>query len=408
MMRSMFAGVSGLRSHQAMMDVVGNNIANVNTTGFKAAQVTFAEAISQTLSGASGSTDTRAGINPTQIGLGVNLGGVDRVFTQGASQVTGRTTDLAIQGDGFFVMEAGGERTYTRSGVFNFDDAGNLTAAGGRMVQGWMADADGTVDMNRPVSDINLPTGQLVDPEATTLVQIGGNLSADTAVAEQLQSSIVIYDSMGTAHEVEIVFTKAAVNSWTLSASVGGNPLTVADPNVTFDTEGALTSTITTTIGGYAPPGADTLDITLNFNSGANLAQFGGQPSMEARYADGSAIGTLSGYSIGEDGTIEGQFSNGTTVVLARIATAVFANNGGLLQVGDGNFRATAQSGIALVGPPGTASRGLLAPGTLEMSNVDLAKEFTNLIIAQRGFQANSRVITSSDELLADLVNLKR
>jgi flagellar hook protein FlgE len=408
MMRSMFAGVSGLRNHQTMMDVVGNNIANVNTTGFKASQVTFAEAISQTLSGASASTLTRAGINPTQIGLGTSLGSIDRVFTQGASQVTGRTTDLAIQGDGFFIVERDGERSYTRSGVFNFDDVGNLTATGGQRVQGWLADNLGVIDNNRPVAKIVLPTGQLVDPDPTTNVNIGGNLSGDLSIGEGLQSSITIYDSLGASHEAQFTFTKAGVNSWTLTAEIAGNVLTVADPTVTFDGTGTLTSGSVTTLTGYTPPGANPLSFTVDLTSGANLAQYGGQSNMEARSADGSAIGTLIGYSIGEDGAIEGQFSNGKTQLLAQLATAVFANNGGLLHSGDGNFRSTTQSGAPLIGETGTSGRGLLSAGTLEMSNVDLAREFTNLIIAQRGFQANSRVITTSDELLADLVNLKR
>ena len=408
MMRSMFAGVSGLRNHQTMMDVVGNNIANVNTTGFKASQVTFSEAINQTLSGASGSTATRAGINATQIGLGADLGSIDRIFTQGASQVTGRTTDLAIQGDGFFIVEADGERSYTRSGVFNFDDAGNLSANGGHKVQGWLPDATGVIDSNRPVGDIVLPTGQLVDPEATTTVNIGGNLSADLLVGETLQSSITVYDSLGAAHEAQFVFTTTGVNTWSLAGSVEGNALTIGSPTVTFDATGALTSATSTTATGYTPPGANALSITLDFAAGANLAQFGGQSNMEARFADGAAIGSLIGYTIGENGTIEGQFSNGKTRDLARIGMVAFANNGGLLQTGNGNFRSTSQSGPPLVGEAGTSGRGLLAAGTLEMSNVDLAREFTNLIIAQRGFQANSRVITTSDELLADLVNLKR
>ena len=408
MMRSMFAGVSGLRNHQTMMDVVGNNIANVNTTGFKASQVTFSEAISQTLSGASGSTATRAGINPTQVGLGANLGSIDRVHTQGASQVTGRTTDLAIQGDGYFVVEADGDRTYTRAGVFNFDDSGNLMGTGGTIVQGWMPDATGAIDTNRPVEGITIPTGQLVDPIATTSVILGGNLSADTVIGDTLQSSINVFDSLGTSHEAQFTFTKTGTNAWSLTADLGGSPLTVSAPALTFDPTGALTSASIITLSGVTPPGADPLVFDLDLASGAELAQFGGQSNMEARSANGAAIGALVGYTIGDDGTIEGQFSNGKSETLARIATASFANNGGLLQIGNGNFRATTQSGAALIGQPGTSSRGLLSAGTLEMSNVDLAREFTNLIIAQRGFQANSRVITTSDELLSDLVNLKR
>jgi flagellar hook protein FlgE len=358
-----------------MMDVVGNNIANVNTTGFKASQVTFAEAIGQTLSGASASTLGRAGSNPNQVGLGMNLGSIDRIFTQGASQVTGRTTDLAIQGDGFFVVEADGERAYTRSGAFSFDDSGTLGALGGFRVQGWLTDATGVIDTNRPVDDIQLPTAQLIAPAPTAAVAVGGNLSADATVGTVVLSTIDIYDSLGATHTAQFTFTKAGTNTWGLSAQVDGNSLTVADPTLTFDGTGSLTSASLTTLSGYTPAGADPLVFSVDLASGSDLGQFG---------------------------------SNGQTKTLARIATAAFANPAGLMQVGNGNFRSSAASGSPLIGEPGSASRGLLAAGTLEMSNVDLAREFTNLIIAQRGFQANSRVITTSDELLADLVNLKR
>lgn len=408
MMRSMFSGVSGLRNHQTMMDVVGNNIANVNTAGFKTSQVTFAEAIAQTLSGAGGSTSTRSGVKPSQIGLGANLGSIDRVFTQGASQVTGRSTDLAIQGDGFFIAANGAERFYTRAGVFSFDNNGNMATAGGMVVQGWIADANGVVDSNRPVGGIRIPVGQLVEPEPTTTVQLGGNLSADSAVGDAVQSSISVFDSLGAAHEVQVVFTKTADNAWTTTASVDGNAVAVDVPAVTFDGTGALTSSAVLSITGFTPPGANPMAFTVDLTTGADLVQYGGQNTMEARFADGGAIGRLVGYTIGEDGTVAGQFSNGKNVTLARVATAVFASPGGLLQKGDGNFISTTQTGPPLIGDPGSGSRGVLAAGTLEMSNVDLAKEFTNLIIAQRGFQANSRVISTSDEMLADLVNLKR
>jgi len=216
MMRSMFAGVSGLRAHQTMMDVVGNNIANVNTAGYKASQVTFQEALTQLMRGAA------SGINPLQVGLGVKVGSIDGIFTQGASQITGRTTDLAIQGDGFFVLQQGGQRVFTRAGSFSFDGAGNLVAPGGYNVMGWVADTDGTIDSNRAISGIQIPIGQVTPPVTTGRVDVGGNLSAESAVGDQVTTSIVVYDSLGNPHELTILFEKTADNAWSAAASVEG------------------------------------------------------------------------------------------------------------------------------------------------------------------------------------------
>ncbi len=408
MMRSMFAGVSGLRSPQTMMDVVGNNIANVNTAGYKSAQVTFEEALAQTLQGPAGAGTSRGGTNPLQIGLGVNVASIDGVFTQGAIQVTGRPTDLAISGDGFFMLELDGARVYSRAGSFRWDESGNLVAPGGFLVQGWMADANGNVATQTAVSSINLPLSQVVDPVETSLVEIGGNLSSDYAVGEVHTTSIVTYDSIGEAHELLVEFTKTGANTWTAAASMDGNALTLSSTAVTFDTNGDLTSAGTLSLSGYTPPGADAVAIDLSLTSTAPLVQFGGSSTAESFDQDGNAIGFLNNFAIAENGTITGQFSNGETKVLAMIATATFNNPSGLIRDGDTNFRSSVNSGEPIIGEPGTGNRGLVAAGALEMSNVDLALEFTNLIIAQRGFQANGRVITATDEILADLVNLKR
>ncbi len=408
MMRSMFSGVSGLRSHQTMMDVVGNNIANVNTAGFKASQVTFSESLSQILRGASGASGDRAGTNAAQIGLGVKVGQIDSVFTQGASQVTGRNTDLAVQGEGFFVVEAAGERSYTRLGSFLFDSAGTLTTASGAAVQGWVAAADGSVDANAAIEDIQIPLGLVIDPIRTTQVAIGGSLSSDAAVGQISRTSIEIFDSLGSSHEATFIFTKSNVNEWTATVEVGGVAGGVTPATLTFDTAGQLTSGTTLSVTGFTPPGADPIAFDVDLASSLPVVQFGGESTMEAKAKDGQAIGYLIGYSVSDDGLIEGQFSNGQNKALGQVATATFANPGGLVRESDSTFRSSVNSGEPLVGIAGTGNRGLLSSGTLEMSNVDLAREFTNLIVAQRGFQANSRVITTTDELLSDLVNIKR
>jgi flagellar hook protein FlgE len=408
MMRSMFSGISGLRSHQTMMDVVGNNISNVNTAGYKSSVVTFQEALTQTLVGPSAGSATQGGSNPIQIGLGTRVATIDGVFTQGASQVTGRNTDLAVQGDGFFVLDNAGNRMYTRAGNFSFDSAGNLTAPGGSRVMGWLADATGAVDYSKPLEAIQLPLTQVIDPVITQNVSLGGNLPADAAIGEGVVTTISVFDSIGNSHELVATFTKTGANAWDVAATIDGSAATLSSTSVTFDTSGALSSTSPITVSGITPSGAAPLNIDINLDTDTPLVQFGGSQSMAAYAQDGNAIGFMRSFVIGADGAIIGQFSNGFTKNLGTVATASFTNPAGLMRTGESHFTASINSGEPLVGAPGTGNRGLLSAGTLEMSNVDLAAEFTNMIIAQRGFQANSRVITASDEILSDLVNMKR
>ena len=410
MMRSMFAAVTGLRTHQTMMDVVGNNIANVNTPGFKASQVTFSETISQVLRGAAGSSavGSRGGINPAQIGLGVKVAAIDGVFTQGASQLTGRATDVSVQGEGFFIVESNGERLYTRNGAFTFDELGNLVAAGGQRVQGWLADSAGNVDPTRPIDDLRLALGEVIAPVVTSEVTLAGNLSADALVGDSRTTALNVFDSLGNAHEVTFTFTKTAVDDWSVDASIGGTSFSLTPASVQFGVNGEVVSPTTLNFSGFTPPGAAPLTFDALLDGASSLQQFGGITTAEALSQNGEEIGFLRNFSISDDGSILGQFSNGSNKLMATIATAHFTNPAGLLRAGDSAFASTTNSGEPLVGAPGTGNRGSLQAGTLEMSNVDLAQEFTNLIIAQRGFQANSRVITASDEMLNELVNLAR
>ncbi len=392
-----------------MMDVVGNNISNVNTAGFKASTVTFAESISQVLRGAAGNSVDRAGINPAQIGLGVKVAQIEGVFTQGASQATGRNTDLAIQGDGFYIVDDGaGGRSYTRLGSFTFDELGMLATGAGSFVQGWQADSTGVIDDNTPVEDLQIPLGQVIDPIQTGEVTLGGSLSSDTAIGDIATSSIEVFDSLGVSHELMITFTKVALNDWDMTATIDTSAVTLVPASVQFDTDGQLISSATLAASGYTPPGASAMAFDIELGSSLRLVQFGGDSTMEAKNKDGQAIGNLTGFSISDTGIIEGQFSNGQSKTLGQIAMASFSNPAGLLRSSDSTFQTSVNSGEPLIGLSGSGNRGLMSSGTLEMSNVDLSREFTNLIIAQRGFQANSRVITTTDELLADLVNIKR
>ncbi|MFV2039305.1 MAG: flagellar hook protein FlgE [Acidimicrobiales bacterium] len=410
MMRSLFAGVSGLQSHQTMTDIVANNIANVNTVGFKASRVQFADTLSQLLQGSSGSGEATAGTNPQQVGLGVSIASTNRVFTQGGSQLTGRPTDVAIQGDGFFSVNLGTQQLYTRAGSFSFDDAGFLTDPKGGVVQGWVADTNGAINLNSPIQGVQVPVNATVPPVITTEVTIRGNLDVTTAVAGQQGTAIDVVDSLGQSRRMDIDFTKTAPNVWdmTLTDSLGTVLGTAA---ITFDgTTGLLVGPAAPTYT-YTPPAGTAFTFAVELGTAGTtdaLTQFAGSPSAQAIDQNGLEIGNLRSFAIGNDGTLTAVFSNGQTSVLAQVAIATFSNPAGLLGAGDSRFRGTNASGTAIIGPPGIAGRGTLAAGTLEMSNVDLAEAFTALIISQRGFQANSRVITVSDEMIAELVNLKR
>jgi flagellar hook protein FlgE len=418
----MFSGVSGLRSHQTMMDVIGNNIANVNTVGYKSAGVTFADLLSQVMRGAgvptAGDTGT-GGTNPSQVGLGVKVAGITNSFTQGASQITGRSTDLSIQGDGFFIVRQGAQELFTRAGSLSFDALGRLVTADGSVLQGWSADASGAINSNAAIGDLSMPLGQAIAPTVTGSLRLGGNLPSDAPLNTEIVTSITVYDVSGTPITASLSFEKTAIDEWTVTAtmpdSTTGLPVTVGtttlewDPTANppqFDPAPALTLTPTVAVGQF-----DGGTITVDFGSVGDpeaMTQYAGANTVAALSQDGSALGTLQSFTIGQDGTVTGVFSNGRLRPIGMVALASFSNPAGMEKVGNSLFRASVNSGLSQIGVAGTGGRGTLAGATLEMSNVDLAAEFTNLIVAQRGFQANSRVITASDELLQDLVNLKR
>jgi flagellar hook protein FlgE len=448
MLRSMYSGVSGLRGYQTMIDVVGNNIANVNTIGFKAGQTVFQDLLSQTIQGA-GLPAEGGGTNPAQVGLGMRLAGTTTSFGQGGLQNTGRPTDMSIQGDGFFVVRRGGENFFTRAGSFTLDGNGRLATPQGTLVQGWTADEAGVIDPNGPVDDILMPVGTLIDPQVTTDVTVGGNLPANAIDGAVISTSITIYDNNGAGRNLTLQFTRdfglddgppVTEQGWNLMlrGPVGGT-LTDLIPdeipiafNLTTGQIGSITlpgtvdGVVTTDINGddngitFGDGTAGPFDedqfgtfdvadtITINFGGNEGLTQFSALNSLSAQDQNGSAPGSLQTFTIAQTGVITGVFSNGRTQNIAQIAIANFDNPSGLEKLEGSMYRPTANSGLAAIGQAGLAGRGTLAGGTLEMSNVDLAQEFTNLIVAQRGFQASTRVITASDEVLNDLVNIRR
>ena len=568
MMRSMFAGVSGLRNHQTRMDVLGNNIANVNTTGFKSGRVTFQDMLSQTIRGGTApQVGGAGGINPAQVGLGMIIGAIDTLHTQGNLGTTGKSTDMAIQGEGFFVMSDGERQRYTRDGTFDIgQDSSLVNPASGYRVQGWTAIA-GAIDTTAPVSDVFIPVGAELVAQATGNITLVGNLDAsgtvgtsgtvayspdfysaaavnavaatnitaltdiagdsygfaagdiiyidaqkngididqvelvvgtditdltslaaalesalgivdnsstdgtsnttaqgagvdynaatgafdlvgnwgtsnaitelfltasiatpglgdfdtdmtaldasngflETAAAdgESIMSTMVAYDSLGVEHVINVFTTKGANNEWIWNADCEDNTTgrEVGSGVIDFTSEGAYSSdasqfSIVLDNGATTP-----LTLDIDFSS---VTQFSKESSVSVRDQDGFAAGTLEKFSIGADGTITGIYTNGLTDTLGQVALARFANPGGLLKDGNNLFSQSTNSGEVQVGTAGSGGRGYINNGVLELSNVDLPQTFTDMIITQRGFQANARIITTSDDMLQELVNLKR
>ena len=417
----MFSAISGLRGHQIMMDVIGNNIANVNTVGFKAGRVNFQDILSQTMRGASAPTTDLGSIDPAQVGLGMTVAGIDVLHTQGNLQSTGKNTDMAIQGDGFFILGNGLQNLYSRDGAFDRSLDGTLVnPASGLKVMGWPADSTGAVDATQPIGPLSIPIGQRTTAQASNTATVRGNLDASVPIGSTVSTTLSIYDSLGVQHSVSVTFKKESALGWSWTAA--------ADPS---DTAASTTSTgtLTFTSDGLidtTSPGSDTLEVDLDstlsgatspmtFDEGGTpptldftkMTQFSGNSEPIAT-ANGFTSGTLIDFAVGSGGDITGVYSNGQTQKLGQIAIATFLNPAGLLRSGGNTFNVSSASGAANVGTPGTGARGTVSTGSLEMSNVDLATQFTGMITAERGFQANGRVITTSDEMLQELVNLKR
>ncbi|WP_159599275.1 flagellar hook protein FlgE [Agromyces humi] len=386
MLRALFSGVSGLRSHQTMIDVVGNNIANVNTPGFKGSQAQFQDTLSQILRGGGAGTPEIGGTNPAQVGLGVQVAGISTNFAQGSAKATGRPTDLMISGDGVFTVRSGEQTLYTRAGAFEFDPLGRLVSPSGDLVQGWIG-TNGVINPGGPMQDITLPLKAISPARATTAATFGGNLPDDAAVGDTLIRDLDVFDAAGNKTTLSITFTRNATG-WDVSeGGTSAGTLTYAS--------GALTSAGNLTIGG----------LPIDFTTTTGFAKL---TTVGVTGQDGRAVGSLDSYAISPDGTIVGTFSNGANEPLARIAMATFINPGGLMKAGGSTYEATANSGAVQYGTAGSAGYGKLASGYLEMSNVDLSQEFADLIVAQRGFQANARIITTGDQILEEVTNLKR
>ena len=456
MMRSLFAGVSGLKNHQTRMDVVGNNISNVNTYGFKTSRVTFQDMLSQTLAGAAKPEENKGGVNPKQVGLGMTIASIDKLFTQGSLQTTGNQTDLALSGDGFFVVADGDKNFYTRAGTFSIDKNGTLVNPGnGLKVQGWMATRNEsgvmTVNPSGSLEDLVIPIYQKTEARETQNIKYQCNLDARNGIVPPnatdkmrasagITTNIDVFDSEGDNHRLTMVLWKTNVNQWTASAAISGSsvPMTldvqrpggenIANPssriNLRFSPDGRLISVADgdtsdeinqgqlSVTAKYRLPGDPTIrNINLNLGQAGileGITQFASLTTTKAVEQDGYSMGYMETFNIDNSGIITGVYSNGTKQAVGQVATAVFVNPGGLTANGENLFEISNNSGSANIGAAGQQGRAKIIAGSLEMSNVDLSDQFTDMIITQRGFQANSRTIITADQMLQELISLKR
>lgn len=514
MIRAMSTAITGLKSHQLKMDAIGHNIANVNTFAYKNTQVRFEDLFNQTLQGATASTLYRGGSNPMQIGMGVRVGANIVNHEQGPIKSTDRTSDLAIEGNGFFMVSDGQNIFYTRDGSFGRDGSGNLVNVDGLHVLGWIGEV---ADINQSdlLTPIHIPLGEEMIAKATSSALLTGNLDTRLAVGESTLVDHYIYDSLGRRYDVEYEFEKTGINTWdyrmgvynelegnrgflvtpmryrlddnvpptySLPAPVGiefvdpgapGQPLqiNVVGNNIQVmlatNSGGDVTSTyqeimdainddpgasalarvglaeinyrqeIASATGGVITLDNDGVQGSLEFNTDGNLllglsnildlefnplgatpmrvelgmadlTQLAGLSDVLVRGQDGYGAGEMISYHVGKDGVISGVYSNGVLRDLGRIALASFVNPEGLMKEGGNLYNISANSGDPRIGFAGESGRGVIRSSALEMSNVDLAFEFTELITTSRGFQANTRVVTSSDEILIEILNMKR
>ena len=463
MMRSLYSGVSGLQNHQTRMDVIGNNVSNVNTTGFKRGRVNFQDMISQQLSGAAKPTEEIGGVNTKEVGLGMTVASIDTVFTQGNLQSTGIATDVAIQGNGFFLEKNGEKSYYTRAGAFSLDSEGTLVnPANGFRVQGWMArqiDGETVLQTAASTEDLIIPVGSKDPAKETTNVNFACNLNKNTPeIPEGANAADIakgtwntefkVYDSFGNTHLLSVNFTRVVgnPNQWQATVNIDADNADFTQTRVglnttdgmantfliNFDNTGTLQS-VTDSAGNvtnpegeiilqasYTVPGANPNEDgtpyrqTMNINLGTigsqknTVTQSAAQSSTKAFYQDGYTMGYLDNFKIDSSGVITGVYSNGTNRVIGQLALATFTNQNGLEKAGDNTYVESNNSGLANIGTSGVAGKGSLLAGALEMSNVDLSEQFTDMIVTQRGFQSNAKTIQTADTLLETVLSLKR
>jgi flagellar hook protein FlgE len=396
--------LSGLAATSSSLNVIANNLANLNTTGFKDQSLNFSSVFNAAL-GTSGNGD------PIQVGNGVQTAGTVSNFSDGNVTSTGIDSNMALQGKGFFVVQSNNQTLYTRAGNFTVNSAGQLTTPEGQLVMGYPA-VNGVVSTSAALTPITVNQANDIPATATTQFQMSTNLNANSAVGTTFNSPITVYDSLGNSHVLTIQYTNTAPNAWTYNvtlpaADTGGTgaPTSITTGAMTFDSSGNLltpSGTVTgINIAGLAD-GASTMNLTWNLNGASGTPIITQQAEASATNSptqNGFAAGTLNGYTVLPDGTVQGQFSNNQTLALGQVAVASFANNDGLKQVGNNDYQSSFASGSAVIGIAGQGGVGTITGGSVEGSNVNLSTEFANMIVAQQAYEANAKVLTTLNQV---------
>jgi flagellar hook protein FlgE len=403
--------LSGLNANSQALSAISNNLANLNTVGYKDTRMEFRDLFYQQIG------STGAG-EPIEVGAGTAVGSNTGIFTQGSIENSGVNTDIASQGDGFFVTSKNGLQEFTRAGNFSLDQNGNLVTTDGALVLGYTA-TNGVVNTQSPVAPITIAQGQTTPANATANVLFGLNLDASAATGTVFNASTPIYDSLGAPHVLTFTFTKTAANSWNYAVTIPGadvgsaTPVTLTSGALTFNGAGQLTAPAANITGiaitGFANGASNQ---TFSWNGFAppqpSLTQFAAASAVANSTQDGFPSGSLINFSVDRTGVVQGIFSNGQSRAIGQIALASFANANGLARTGSNSYQVTLASGAANVGTANSGGRGALLGGSLELSNVDIATEFARLIVAQRGYQANAKTVTTFDQVTQDTINLKQ
>jgi len=402
--------LSGLAAASSELNVIGNNLANLNTDGFKDQSLSFADIFNQA-QGASGNGD------PIQIGSGVTVAGTTSNFSNGSMDATGISSNMALQGNGFFVIQnpITGQDSYTRDGSFTTNSQNQLVDTSGNLVMGYPA-VNGVISTDGPLSPISVGQSGTIPGAASTTFEMNTNLDASGGTFSQ---PLTVYDSLGNPQTLTVNFTQTGSGAWNYSITVPSSavtppaPTTVATGTLAFNSDGQLTgatptggASSTTSVPGIAitglADGASDMNLTWNLNSSSgtpSLTQLASTSTTSSTTTDGYAVGTLTGYTVTSNGTVEGQYSNNQTLALGQVVVANFSNDQGLQQTGNNDYQATVASGAAVIGQAGAGGNGTITGGSVEESNVNLSTEFANMIVAQQGYEANAKVLTTLDQV---------
>lgn len=400
MNKALYSGLSSTYAHQVKMDVAANNLANVSTVGYKSSRVSFQDAFYQTLRSSRPSMGGQGSTSALQVGSGVTVGGINTVNSQGTLEYSGQALDAAIDGSGMFILSGADGQVYTREGIFRLDGTNNLTMAStGLRVQGWSAVND-VIDTNGPIGDLSFALRTMRSPKATDSVTLEGNLDSAAAVGEIYNSSVTVYDSLGDAHELSIVYTKTATNTWGVSATCEGTTATGA---LTFDPTGALTAGGALALTAVMPNGS--ANLVLNIDTTMST-QYAGRNDIAPTEQSGYPAATLLGVSIADAGLVIGTYSDGRSASLGQLALATFPNVDGLERAGNNLYSTSAASGLAQTGAPGSAGLGDISGQAVEMSNTDMTSAFLEMLVTQRAYQASTRVISTANELIEEAIRM--